>query len=368
MARPLAWISTATGILLAAVGAAVAAAGGVFGAEEVLSILYALAAGTVGGLVASRQPRNAIGWILCGLTIWIGVQALARSAADYRLAEDRSDQWGELAAWVTQWGFVPLIFVPATFLLLLFPDGRLPSHRFRPIAWAAGAVVGFWIVTTALEEEPVAERYEGVENPFAVDADWLQLASDLAAPLMLVCVVASAASVLARVRRASPLERQQMKVLAYAGCIAVASLIVGGIGDIAALRLLSGLILPIAIGIAVLRYGLYDIDVVINRTLVYVPLIAIIGGVSTALVPFSHRVFRGITGSDSDASIVLTTLLIAAVVAPLRKRLEGLVEGRFRARPSPSADGKALLEDPQFIAFIETVARRAAHEAVEERR
>lgn len=329
MNRLAAWACAGLGLVLVATGSVLAAAADtrLLGWEDVFSFVYVLVAGPVGALVASRHPRNAIGWILCGLTVWAGGDALARGGADYLLAgEDGSQAWGEAVAWIGSWSFVPFIFVPATFLLLLFPDGRLPSPRLRPVAWAAGAVIAFWIVTTAVEPGPLT-NFESVRNPFGVDAPALQLASDLAAPLMFVCILASVASVVARTRRATALERQQLKWLAFASCFAVAMLIVAGLlssdssigGGIFSIAVLS---LPLAMGIAILRYRLYDIDVVISQTLVYVPLIAIIGGVSTALVPLSQRVFRGLTGNDSDVSIVVTALLVAALVTPIRKRLE----------------------------------------------
>jgi hypothetical protein len=362
--------SYAAALALVVAGAALALAAGTgFGALTAFLLAYVVVSGAVGALVASRQPRNAIGWILSALALWAGISALARGAAEYMLAADgASDAWGERAAWVASWSFVPFLFVPATFLLLLFPDGQLPSRGFRPIAWAAGAVIAFWVFTVAVDRGPL-EAFESVTNPYGIDAPALSLASDLVAPVMLVCVLASAASVVARARRATATERQQMKWLAFAGCFAVAMLIFGAVIYDNPFNALSGialLSLPVAIGVAVLRYGLYEIDFVINRTLVYVPLIAIIGGISTALVPVSHRVSEALTGTTSDASIVIATLLIAAIVAPIRKRLEGVVEGRFKGRPSARGDGNAILEDPEFVARVESIAKRAAREAVEE--
>jgi len=202
-ASRLAWTCAAIALALVVAGIALAlSAQAGFGLQEALSLAYVLAAGATGGLVASRHPRNAIGWILCGLALWTGVGALARGSAEALIAAGEGLQpWGERAAWLTSWSHVPFIFVPPTFLLLLFPDGRLPSPRFRPVAWAAGAVIAFWIVTVAVDPGPLF-NFESVTNPYGVDAPWLQLASDLVAPLMLLCVVASAWSVVgARVAR-----------------------------------------------------------------------------------------------------------------------------------------------------------------------
>jgi hypothetical protein len=368
-----AWACAILGLVLVAAGSALTAAAGTpLGREDVFSFVYVLVAGPVGALVASRHPRNAVGWILCGLTVWAGGDALARGGAEYQHASGGdSRELGERAAWIGNWSFVPFIFVPATFLLLLFPDGRLPSRRFRAVSWAAGAVIAFWMVTTAVDPGPLL-RFESVANPYGVDAPALQLASDLVAPFMFVSVLASVASVVARTRRATALERQQLKWLAYAGCFAVATLIVAGIlssesaigGGVFSLAVL---ILPVAMGIAILRYRLYDIDLVISQTLVYVPLIAIIGGVSTALVPLSQRVFRGLTGNDSDATIVVTALVVAALVTPIRKRLEAFVETRFRLKPRREP-GSELLDDPAFVALVESIAQRAAREAVRDSR
>jgi hypothetical protein len=370
MNRLAAWACGAIALVLVAVGTALTvAADKPLASEDAYSLVYVVVAGTVGALVASRHPRNPIGWILCGLTVWAGVDALARGVAEYLLAgEVRSQAWGERAAWVGSWSFVPFIFGPATVRLLLFPDGRLPSRRFRPVAWAAALVIAFWIVATAIEPGRL-ENFDSVVNPFGIDAPALALASDLVAPLMFVCILASVGSVIARTRRATSLEREQLKWLAFASCFAVATKIIGAVVSSGA-AIGSGffsiavLSLPLAMGVAILRYRLYDIDVVISQTLVYVPLIAIIGGVSTALIPLSQRVFHGLTGSDSDATIVVTALLVAALVAPVRKRLEAMVERRFKLKPEPSGNAKELLEDPAFVALVESIAERAAREAV----
>ena len=363
-------MAAAAALVLVVAGAVAELAGGTgLEADDASSFAYVAIAGPVGALVATRHRRNPIGWILAGLTVWAGLDAFIRGLAEYLLAEG-SQYWGERAAWVSAWSFVPLFFVPIVFLPLLFPDGRLPSPRFRPVAWAAVTVIAFWIVTTAVDPGPLP-KFDPVENPFGADARWLQIASDAAAPLMFACLFAAVASAVSRARRATALERQQLKWLAFAACFALATLIVAGIaaedaGGGGIFFTIGVIALPLAIGVAILRYRLYDIDVVISGTLVYLPLIAIIGGVSTALIPLSQRVYHRLTGDESDAMIVAMALIVAALVAPLRKRLEGLVERRFRLRAA-GGDHKELLEDPAFIELVESVARRAAREAIRER-
>src|SRR5918999_4568837 len=244
--------------------------------------------------VSLRRVRGRA-WILVALTVWAGIDACVRGLAEYLLAEG-SETWGERAAWVSAWSFVPFVFVPAVFLPLLFPDGRLPSPRLRPVLWAAAGVIAFWIVTTAVDPGPLP-KFDDVENPFGVDERALQIASDAAAPLMFACLFAAVASVVSRAGRATALERQQLKWLAAAACFAVATLIVAGLlaDDSAAggvFFTLAVIGLPLAIGVAILRYRLYDIDVVISQALVYVPLIAIIGGGSAAPVPPSPPAYH----------------------------------------------------------------------------
>jgi hypothetical protein len=191
-------------------------------------------------------------------------------------------------------------------------------------------------------------------------------------------MVASAAlalvSLILRYRRSAREQRLQIKWLA----VAVALLVVDGVASIAFpsnevwRSIISDIVfasIALAIGIAVLKYRLYDIEVIINRSLVYIPLIAIIGGLATAMIPLSQRVFMAVTGNTSDAAIVLTTLFVASLVTPVRKRLEAAVEGRFKsetahARIHRNGPEAGLLDDPEVEARIRAIAAEAAVEAV----
>jgi hypothetical protein len=203
--------------------------------------------------------------------------------------------------------------------------------------------------------------------------------------VVILATLASIASLAMRYRRAADEERHQLKWLTFA-TVLVALAIVGSFlleasqdrsiaRDNIQNTLITGALacVPIAIGIAIFRYRLYEIDRIINRTLVYLPLVAIIGGLATAMIPLSQRVFMAVTGNESDAAVVLTTLFVASFITPVRKRLEGAVEGRFRARRDDEREGAngpaaALLEDPEVEARIRSIAERAALDAVERRR
>ena len=338
-ATRLAWSLFAFSLALVVAGSVLGLSAGIaFSGRTGLWVAYTLVAGPVGGLVASRHPRNPIGWILCGLTVWAGISLLAAGYAEHALADGvAAGAFGEQAAWLANWSYVPFVLVPATFLLLLFPDGWLPSRRFRYIAWCAGLLMAFWIVTTAVNPGKLAD-FPSAMNPYAVDAPALQKASDAVVPLVLVCVLASAASAIARARRATAVERQQIKWLAYAGAFEVACLVGGtiaaGLGsDTFGLTLvfLGVLSLPVAIGIAILRYRLYDIDRIVNRTLVYGVLSAGLAGLYFGIVIALQQVFSSFAGG-SDLAVAGSTLAVAALFRPARRRIQALVDRRFYRR------------------------------------
>jgi MFS family permease len=339
--------------------------------------LFVLAFSTVGALIASRRARNPIGWIMCASAIAYAVGGLTAATAQTEVVPRVFQQWA--GSWV--WGLG--LALAGTFLLLLFPDGALPSRRWRPVAWVAGVGTGAFVLGSAFGPE-LSEI--NTRNPIGVGGVVGQVLDVLQGSFVLVvgATFASIASLVLRFRRAAQRERQQLKWLTYAAGM----VLVAFVGTILMMEfsepsvasdnmqniLLTGALscVPIAIGIAILRYRLYDIDRIINRTLVYIPLVAIIGGLATAMIPLSQRIFMAVTGNESDAAIVLTTLFVASFVTPVRKRLEGAVEGRFRAAPSEdraaageNGPGAGLLDDPEVEARIRAIAEAAARETVE---
>jgi MFS family permease len=341
--------------------------------------LFVLAFSTVGALIASRRARNPIGWIMCASAITYSIGGLSAAASQAGDSPRILQQW--LGSWV--WGLG--IALAGTFLLLLFPDGALPSRRWRPVAWAAAVGTAAFILGSAFGPE-LAEST--TRNPIGVGGVAGQVLEFLQQGIVLVAMAtfASVASLMMRFRRAADVERHQLKWLTYAAALVALAIVGASLVDafsapsVASDNIQNTLItgalacVPVAIGIAIFRYRLYEIDRIINRTLVYIPLVAIIGGLATAMIPLSQRVFMAVTGNKSDAAVVLTTLFVASFITPVRKRLEAAVEGRFRAPPEARAPVQGngprggLLHDPEVEARIRSIAEAAALEAVERER
>src|SRR5215208_6108745 len=304
-----------------------------YGSEaELVNALFSLSRvltfSVVGAIVASRHPRNPIGWIFCTIGLVVGLDALARSYAEFWLASRwGSRSLGETAAWFASWSWIVLVVVPTTFLLLLFPDGRLPSPRWRPVAWLAGLGIGGFVVGVALDAGPLGD-FPQIVNPFGVDSPVIRVVGVAAGLVVGVCMVASAVSVIVRARHAGRVEREQIKWLAYGGAVVVSAIFVGGgisiwseavgIGVIA-VALLG---LPICMGIAIVRHRLYDIDFLINRTLVYGALTASVAGIYVLVVGYLGALFQA--GGNLLISL-LATGVVALLFQPLRDRLQRAV-------------------------------------------
>jgi MFS family permease len=304
-----------------------------------LSVL-ALAFSVVGAIIASRLPRNAIGWLFCSVGVTIGFSSFAGDYAEFWLASGFGmGALGETAAWFSSWSWTLLVYVPTSFLLLLFPDGRLPSPRWRPVAWCAVlGLIGF-LAGYTLEPGPL-EDFPKIVNPYSVNSPILAAVVVVGAILASASMVASAVSLIVRTRRAGSAERQQIKWLAYGGALAVGTVFVGGvisvwIGEVGFGLISVGLLgVPIFTGVAIARYRLYDIDIVINRTLVYGALTAALialyfGGVATL-----QALFSAFTGQEQQPqlAIVVSTLAIAALFDPLRRRIQSFIDRRFYRR------------------------------------
>jgi hypothetical protein len=302
---------------------------------EFLAIVIVFSA--MGALIASRQPRNPIGWILCGAGLAGALATFSHGYADHWLdGGGGPDLLGRSAAEYGEVSWMPLVLPCATFLLLLFPDGRLLSSRWRWVARAAafGIVCGF--VGSVLIPGKISD-YPDVMNPYGLRSlsDPLQA---LGFAALAIALVGSPLSLILRFRRAAADERQQIKWLALAGAVAVTTFILAllgydVVGEAAAniAILLSVLGLPLATGVAILRYRLYDIDVVINRTLVYGALTAALALTYLGSVLLLQLALNGIT-SGSSMAVAASTLAVAAVFRPARTRIQRGVDHRFFRR------------------------------------
>lgn len=291
----------------------------------------------VGGFVASRLPRNPYGWLLLVFGISNGaLQGFAENYGVYSLlVAPRPLPLTPLAFILAPVGFafwlatIPLLF-------LLFPGGRLPSRRWRP--FAALIVLSFMALLLTLWRSPSAALLP-VPSPFHRDdavGGWADIISSTAVFLLLVATLVSALSVVWRAVRARGQERQQYKWLGLASILVVVAIffnselvpLLPGVLD----ALLEGAAfagVPLAVGIAVLRYRLWDIDVIIRKTALYGALTLTLGLVYFTLVVVLQAAFTRLTGQDSPAALVLSTLAIAALFTPLRRWLQGLIDRRF---------------------------------------
>jgi hypothetical protein len=313
--------------------------------DAVFALATVLTFSVVGAIIASRQPRNAIGWIFCGIGLVVSLNSLTGSYAEYQLAGgSASGRLPETAAWFSSWSWTLWLYVPTTFLLLLFPDGRLPSPRWRPVAWGAALGVISFVAGYALEPGPL-EEFPRITNPYGVDSPILDAIAVAGAILAGASMLASAVSLIVRMRRAGRVQRQQIKWLAYGGAVVVGAVFVGGVIAIwfeeVGISLISiGLLgVPIFTGVAIARHRLYEIDVVINRTLVYGSLTATLALVYFGGVTATQGIFRALTGQEQQPqlAIVVSTLVIAALFNPLRRRIQGFIDRRFYRRKYDAA-------------------------------
>jgi len=310
----------------------------------------------VGALIASGRPENPIGWILLadGL-LWMLV-SVTDFYGVYGLALPGSVPFPLVMGGLNNWLWVPAVGLFGTYLLLLFPDGRLPSGRWRPLAWLSGAVIVLASIGVMLAPGPLQEL-GGVRNPFGIEGvSWLWKAGTAILLMLPLCMLASASSLMMRYRRSGGEVREQIKWIAFAASVVVivyllavvASFVVPSVTwfvaasplwlnilDYAALVSLT--VVPIAVGFAVSKYRLYDIDIIINRTLVYGSLTATLIAVYFGGIVVLQRVFVLLTGQQSTLAVVASTLMIAALFNPLRRRIQSFIDRRFYRRKYDAA-------------------------------
>jgi hypothetical protein len=299
--------------------------------------VFVLAFAGVGALVASRHPGNPVGWLMCASGLAYALVGLLDAYAS-GLREHPPDPLpgSTAAAWASNWGWAVGVGLAATFLLLLFPTGRLPSPRWRPVARLAGVALGVGIPALALAPGPLDDF--PIDNPLGVPgADWIVGITGLA---LIASAGASIASVFARYRSAATVERQQIKWLLLAASLVgatIAALLVLAVLGLGSDEMVNAAVtgsisaIPVAMGIAILRHGLFDVDLVINRTLVYAALTATLVAAYVGAVLLLQLALSPLT-EDSGLAIAGSTLGVAALVRPLRARIQAAVDRRFYRR------------------------------------
>jgi hypothetical protein len=303
-----------------------------------------LAFPTVGALVASRRPENPIGWIFCGTGLLYGVQAFASGYADYVLPG------GEFMAWISGWIGVPVLPLAGVLLVLLFPNGKLLSRKWQPVVWMAACGSAMLALGAALD--PGSLMFQPTfDNPLGFGGDIGKLGSSESIDaggvveilvrvgffFVLVSWLFAVAAMITRMDQARGAERQQLKWFVYTVVLLVVGFLAAllGFGQYSVawnLGIAAFNFLPIAAGIAILRYRLYDIDVVINRTLVYGVLTAALALVYVGSIVLLQGLFRTLTGETSQLAVVASTLAIAALFVPLRRRVQAFIDRRFYRR------------------------------------
>jgi hypothetical protein len=291
----------------------------------------------VGALIASHRPENPIGWIFLADGFFYGLLSAGDEYAIYALLTNPGAlPLGAEASWLGQWVWAPGLALILVFLPLLFPDGHPPSPRWRPVGWLGGLSIGLTVVssTILLWPERGQALLTGDESPSHV----VQVLLDfMAIPMLFVAGLGAVISLFVRFRRARGDEQQQIKWFASAAALTLVWILVFGQSTLrglpGAIVALSALLvipsIPIATGIAILRHRLYDIDLLINRTLVYGSLTVTLVALYFGGIVVLQRLFVVLTGQRSTLAVVASTLLIAALFTPLRRRIQSIIDRRF---------------------------------------
>jgi hypothetical protein len=316
--------------------------------------LSALLFSTVGAIVGSRRPQNPVGWLLCLYGLANALGHFSSQYAIYALLT-RSDALpaGEAMAWVSSWILPPIVGLQV-FSFLLFPTGRLPGRRWRWLAWLTVAFVVTGTITSAFSFGANA-GLGPVQNPLGIEG-FSRIYGGILLTLVSFLYAAVAFSLFVRLRRAGGVERQQIKWFAYAVVATVFAITVASsvpetidtplwfdwVGY--AVVVATTPAIPVSIGIAILRYRLYDIDRIINRTLVYGALTVTLALLYFSVVTATQAVFQGFTGEEvlPQLAVVVSTLAIAALFNPLRRRIQEFIDRVFYRR---KYDAAKTLED-----------------------
>ena len=297
----------------------------------------------VGTAIVAHRPGNAVGWIFVAIGLLAATGGLAMEYAVYAYVTRPGSRPGAvLAAWYQEQFWIPMLTLVFVFTPLLFPTGRLLSARWRPVAVAAALTTVVIIALTALQ--PTLEAAGRGATPSATPSGlgWVQdqgrtTLGAVLLGLIVVCAVAAVVSLVLRFRRSRGVERQQLKWFTYAAALMILFLLMTEylLPDTGVIDAFFGLLvalIPVSAGIAILRYRLYDIDRLINRTLVYGLLTALLAAVYAGAVLVLGQVFGGVGAEPPSWAVAGATLAVAALFQPARRRIQQAVDRRFNRR------------------------------------
>ena len=330
------WVALSTGVL--SVGLSVAAVGlaarnGEGPAELVanhhaIGIVTAIGMAVLGALIADRKPRNPIGWLMSLSGLLLGVFSFSQQYAPLAVAE--SLPLVGLSSWLATWTALPGIAITITSSLQLFPDGRLPSPRWRPVAWVSAAAAVVPAMVIAVRAWPV----RGPElAALTFDHPAVTAVFGIGFPVILVLSVVSMAALVVRFRRSAGVERQQIKWFAYGAMIGIPLGLPAEVpfwGPI--LELVQPPLMFAGLGIGIFRYQLFDVDRIINRTVVYGLVTAVLGAVYAVVVLVAGQLSGTVGGDLPSWAVAAATLAVAALFQPVRRRIQAVVDRRFNRR------------------------------------
>jgi hypothetical protein len=318
---------------------------------------------SIGILIAVSRPRNPLGWIFFAIGFSQGLVSFAFQYATFSMVTSPDAlPGGPLMSVLGQIAWLPGLSLMLTYAILLFPTGHLPSRRWRVLGWLSGLPLVFFI-PFAIYTWP----YRGLVlllHPEQIQpaAGIYAVLSQVSFPILLLCGLACVVSLIVRFRKADLTERQQIKWVIFSACIFFVAIVLTDLNPTGAFLREHGLTfllmvpvsiaLPAAVGMAILRYRLWEIDILINRTLVYVPLTGILSGVYAASISLLQKAFIAITGAKSDGAIVLTTLILASTFTPIKNALQALVDRRFKNPAEPLAALKTYRRQIQTVAEV----------------
>lgn len=396
-ARLLGWVLGGGGAAACAASLAWLIALGLYVPLAVINVSM-VGFGLLGALVASRQPRNSVGWLMVAGSVAGSLLFLPLDYGYSALSVHRG-AWplGTTALWIESWAYAPSLGMFYPMVVARFPDGRV-RPRWRVVDWLATVGTLAYGMSVALAPSrvlpgflPTSTNTAHLVGPLVQNPLGAPLSEDLLAPLRVVGLllivlgyVVAVVSLIARFRKASGDERRQLQWFAYAGVLMAGALLYGlttqvlakginvvitghSLGDALIPLTLVSAALPVAIAIAILRYRLYDIDLIINRTLVYGGATAILAALYTALITFFNRFFIAATGQRSDAAYVLTAFAVVVAFSPVKDWLQHQVDRRIRhASPATVLEGfRAEVEAVVSVMDVDRVARRLLDQAIE---